>query len=426
MASTDLVKLSSEMLFFTTYESGQNYDQGLSSGDGYHALGYYQFDNRYALGPFIDYCYAYDPETFEMFEPYTSDNMKLSDTDTWDEYKEEVDEAWHEAYAADPDTFSALQDTYSYNNYYLPAYNYLASRGIDISGRSDCVKGLCWSVANLFGTEGWKRFVGGTITDSYGNKTTYEGCGLSSDMSDTEFVVSLCSYIIDNVAQFYSSQPQYHAGWQNRYKNELNDCLSYLPDLVDGSWYDEYVTYVESTGLMSGYSDGYLAGRFGPEDRLTRGQMVIILYRAAGSPDVTYEGEFTDVDASDYYADAVQWAYENGITTGQGDGTFGGDDYVLREQVATFLYRYANPLEIGIESVAADGVSELGFGGDLTMYPDVDEVSLYAEEALVWCNSEGIMTGSVEADGTYIRPQNTCTRAQAAKMITVLMRDVLD
>lgn len=147
-----------------------------------------------------------------------------------------LNNAWKAAYAADSYEFSRLQDDWAYTSYYLPAERYLASRGIDISDRSDAVKGLCWGLSNLFGQSGWRKFVGG-VSDGYDWNGVYHylsegyqwpGCGLSDDMTDREFVTTLCNYVVDNVAVFYKAQPQYHQGWQNRYKKEINQCLAII------------------------------------------------------------------------------------------------------------------------------------------------------------------------------------------------------
>ncbi|WP_418831290.1 hypothetical protein [Paraeggerthella sp.] len=238
--SLDPVAVSSEMKYFAKYESGRNYNQGLSYGDGYHAMGYYQFDNRHTLKGFLEACYAYDPETYHMFEWVSSTDIS---GDLYDESArkltevgQRLEDSWHLAYAANPTEFSGLQDSYAYNNSYLPAQEYLASRGIDISNRSDAVKGLCWGLNSLFGPSGWKKFVGG-VSDGYDWNGTYHylsegydwpGAGLTNDMTDREFVTKLCNYVVENVSVFYKGQPQYHQGWENRYRNELNDCLAFI------------------------------------------------------------------------------------------------------------------------------------------------------------------------------------------------------
>lgn len=235
-------EISGDMLYFGAFEGG-TYDRTFSYGDGCHAMGYYQFDHRYGLKNFLLACYEYNPAKYAMFAQFAN----ISDA----QFKAEnairsngaftalgtsLNNAWKAAYAADSYEFSRLQDDWAYTSYYLPAERYLASRGIDISDRSDAVKGLCWGLSNLFGQSGWRKFVGG-VSDGYDWNGVYHylsegyqwpGCGLSDDMTDREFVTTLCNYVVDNVAVFYKAQPQYHQGWQNRYKKELNQCLAII------------------------------------------------------------------------------------------------------------------------------------------------------------------------------------------------------
>ena len=259
--------ISQDMLYFGAYEGG-SYDCTFSAGDGYHALGYYQFDHRYGLRDFLLACYNYNPVKYAMFAQFA--NVSVADFTADDAIRSNgaftalgnsLIEAWKAAYAADSYEFSRLQDDWAYKNYYLPAQEYLASRGIDISDRGDAVKGLCWSLTNLFGSTGWHKFVGG-VADGYDWNGVYHylsegyewpGCGLNDQMTDAEFVTTLCNYVVDNVAVFYKGQPQYHQGWQNRYKKELNQCLAIIERAGDthagsqGSTDDDAVTPAPDT-----------------------------------------------------------------------------------------------------------------------------------------------------------------------------------
>ena len=126
-------------------------------------------------------------------------------------------EAFQSAYNTDPTEFSALQDAYAYNSYYAVTEAWLKSAlGIDISGRADCVKGMVWSITNMCGTYGCQDF--------------FRWANLSNSMTDREFVTALSNCVVDNVVRKYSSQPQYHEGWKNRYRNELKDCLVYIAE----------------------------------------------------------------------------------------------------------------------------------------------------------------------------------------------------
>ena len=218
------VALSDEMKYFTKYESGCDYDKGLSYGDGYNAMGYYQFDRRYALMPFIQQVYSYNSTKYAMLKaPLAQRDMLANPSYAMYDYvtrqltapAQILNEAWHAAYAADPVEFSALQDAYAYSNYYLPAQSMLLnSYGVDVRDRADCVKGLVWGMCNLFGQGGVQKF--------------FDGANINNNMTDRELVTALCDTVIGRVGEWYPSQPQYHAGWRNRYKKEKTACLAYI------------------------------------------------------------------------------------------------------------------------------------------------------------------------------------------------------
>lgn len=218
------VNVTPEMKYFTKYESHGNYNQGFSYGDGYNALGYYQFDRRWSLIPFMKQAYNYNPEKYCMLKDAIDRGSEISNTSNamyengqLTELGRIAQDAFQGAYNTDPVEFSALQDAYAYNSYYAVTEAWLKSGlGIDISGRADCVKGMVWSITNMCGTGGCRDF--------------FRWANLSNDMTDREFVTALSNSVVNNVATKYSSQPQYHESWKNRYKNELKDCLAYIAE----------------------------------------------------------------------------------------------------------------------------------------------------------------------------------------------------
>lgn len=218
------VNVTPEMKYFTKYESHGNYNQGFSYGDGYNALGYYQFDRRWSLIPFMKQAYNYNPEKYSMLKDAIDRGSEISNTSNamyengqLTELGRIAQEAFQGAYNTDPVEFSALQDAYAYNSYYAVTEAWLKSGlGIDISGRADCVKGMVWSITNMCGTGGCRDF--------------FRWANLSNSMTDREFVTALSNSVVNNVATKYSSQPQYHEGWKNRYRNELKDCLVYIAE----------------------------------------------------------------------------------------------------------------------------------------------------------------------------------------------------
>ena len=222
--SVSFVSVTDEMKYFTKYESHGNYNQGFSYGDGYNALGYYQFDRRWSLIPFMKQVYNYDSAKYSMLKDAIDRGGEISNGSNpmyvngqLTELGRIAQDAFLGAYNTDSAEFSALQDAYAYNSYYAVTESWLKNAlGIDISGRADCVKGMVWSITNMCGTGGCQDF--------------FRWANLSNSMTDREFVTALSNSVVDNVARKYSSQPQYHEGWKNRYKNELKDCLVYIAE----------------------------------------------------------------------------------------------------------------------------------------------------------------------------------------------------
>ena len=218
------VNVTREMKYFTKYESHGNYNQGFSYGDGYNALGYYQLDRRWSLIPFMKQVYNYDSAKYGMLKSAIDRGSDISNANNpmyangqLTELGRIAQDAFLGAYNTDPEEFSALQDAYAYNSYYAVTESWLKSAlGIDIAGRADCVKGMVWSITNMCGTGGCQDF--------------FRWANLSNSMTDREFVTALSNSVVNNVATKYASQPQYHEGWKNRYRNELKDCLVYIAE----------------------------------------------------------------------------------------------------------------------------------------------------------------------------------------------------
>ena len=175
-------------------------------------------------------------------------------------------------------------------------------------------------------------------------------------------------------------------------------------DVPEGYWAYDAIQYVYGEGLMAGTS----GSTFSPEGTTTRGQIVTILWRLSGSPVVNYLMDFDDVDPAAYYAEAIRWASSEGIAGGYGNGSFGPDDPITREQLAVMLYQYAWNMGYDLS---------IGEDTNILSYADAFTVSEYAVSALQWACGAGIISGT--GDGSTLTPQGEATRAQAA---TVLMR----
>ena len=175
-------------------------------------------------------------------------------------------------------------------------------------------------------------------------------------------------------------------------------------DVAADAWYHDAVSYVYANGLMNGMSPD----TFAPQDTTTRAMIVTLLYRMSGSPAVTGSNPFTDVEAGRYSTKAVIWAAENGIVKGVSADTFQPDGAVTREQIATFLYRYAAFRGYDVSARA-----------DLSRYSDAEQVSNYAKDAMSWAVAAGIISGNKIDGAVVLDAQGAANRAQIA---TVLMR----
>ena len=175
-------------------------------------------------------------------------------------------------------------------------------------------------------------------------------------------------------------------------------------DVAADAWYADAIQYVYENGMMSGTSET----TFSPDLTTTRGMIVTILYRLEGSPDLSNENlgyPYADVDANAYYADAVYWARQNDIVSGMSAEQFAPNNAITREQMAAILYRYAQFKGYDV-SVKAD----------LSVYTDAAQVSTYATDAMAWANGAQLIAGTSQATLT---PAGNATRAQVA---TILMR----
>lgn len=169
-------------------------------------------------------------------------------------------------------------------------------------------------------------------------------------------------------------------------------------DMAPTKWYAPYIQVVTEEGLMSGVSDT----RFAPDGQVTRAQAVQTLYAMAGKPDVTADGQFSDLTAK-WYQDAVNWAAVKGITAGYPDGTFKPNKNVTREELATILYKYETTVKEEMEHTS----------GVLAKYPDADQVHSYAIIPMEWAVKNDIIGGTTKG----LEPGGTATRAQLATIL---------
>ncbi len=179
--------------------------------------------------------------------------------------------------------------------------------------------------------------------------------------------------------------------------------ITYTPfvDIVSTSWYADAVLYAYQEGLVNGMTET----TFEPMTQMNRAMLATLLFRMSKVQDTPDNAGFTDVPAGAWYADSVNWAYAAGIVKGTTTTTFDPMTALSREQLAVFLYRYTT-LYLGAEAPLT---------GDLTQFPDADQISGYARDAMVWAVGCGLIRGK----GEVLAPRDKTNRAEVA---TVLQR----
>ena len=176
-------------------------------------------------------------------------------------------------------------------------------------------------------------------------------------------------------------------------------------DVKAGDWFYDAVLYAYENGLMSGTG----AAAFSPNQTLTRAMVAQVLYSMEGAP-AGGTSTFTDVAAGTWYASAVNWAAGNGVVSGYGDGTFGPNDNVTREQVAMILYSFAKSKGYDVSEKAS-----------LSSFADMSSVSTYAQEAMSWAAGAGLISGM---GNNTIVPQGSATRAQFAVILMQFCEEI--
>ena len=174
-------------------------------------------------------------------------------------------------------------------------------------------------------------------------------------------------------------------------------------DVEASAWYAQDVQYCRDNGLMNGTD----AAVFSPNATMSRAMLATVLYRIAGSPDVTGTDTFLDTENNQWYSDAILWASQRDIVGGYDDGRFGPDDPVLREQIAALLWRYAGrpTPEASID------------------FADEAEISLWAQDAVDWARVNGYINGD---EANRFQPINQATRAEVSAILARYDRALQD
>ena len=211
-----------------------------------------------------------------------------------------------------------------------------------------------------------------TVTDKNGNELTLK------DKGDGKYTFTMPAGKVEVKATFM----------------EDNSVLNFFYDVPNDAYFYEAVKWAVKNGITTGVGNDL----FAPEQPCTRAQIVTFLWRAAGSPEPKTASSFTDVSASAYYAKAVAWAVENGITNGMTETTFAPDATCTRGQSVTFLYRALK-----------------GSAGTISSFADVPANAFYAD-AVGWAVSQKVTDGT---SNTTFSPDDNCTRGQ---IVTFLYR----
>lgn len=203
------------------------------------------------------------------------------------------------------------------------------------------------------------------------------------------------------------------AGATVYYETQMNvtTAADVFADVSESSWSFPGIDFCYMMDYMSGTGEG----RFSPLMTTTRAQVVQILYNFAGEPAVTGETPFTDL-TSDWYQNAVLWAYQTGVVAGTGDGsTFSPDDPVTREQTAVILMEYADRVLDKYHPSEYDR---------LFPYQDRADISDYARTAMNWAVDHNLFSGVPGPGGLYLKPQSDATREQMAVILAQFCREL--
>ena len=249
---------------------------------------------------------------------------------------------------------------------------------------------------------------GGTINS--GNVTAYiEGVGavLPTDVTRRNYIFlgwfTANNIRVTEISAADSGDKIFYAHWMAAGAipgiiDAIGDSMRF-DDVTKGDWFYKDVEYVYNEGIM----DGVSKREFAPNETLTRAMIVKILYRIEGEPAGYRSSDFNDVESGRWYTGAVAWAAEKEIVKGYGNGKFGPNDPVTREQLAAILYRYTQ----------YKGWSTTAASGSLKGFADAASISSYAVDAMNWAVDEGLLKGA----NNKLSPKSNATRAQVAAII---------
>ncbi len=260
-------------------------------------------------------------------------------------------------------------------------------------------------VSKIYYTITAKAGAGGTIDPeggqriARGSSTTFsftpdEGYKISDVLVDGESIGAVDSYTFESVMGNHTVEALFEKQEENQ-KPEWNP----FTDVSSLDWFHDSVKYVYEQDLMTGTSKSM----FSPMTGTSRGMIVTVLWRLEGQPQPGEELGFADVKPGEYYTEAVRWANENSIVEGYGNGLFGPDDLITREQMAVILYRYGGYKGYDVSKSV-----------DLFSFTDANTVSDWASEPVKWSVASALIEG--KGNGV-LDPKGLTARAEAAALL---------
>lgn len=289
-------------------------------------------------------------------------------------------DGWYSA--ADNGTEITTDTVFSENQTVYAHWTYNGSSSGDGDGGNRTYHGLTFET-NGGSSIPYKEFPDGTTVETENYTTMRDGYRFIGWYSDRELTDKITRIAMDADKTIY-------AGWS---------LINPFTDIRESDWFYEDVMYAYEKGLMIGMGDQ----AFCPDFTTTRGMIVTILYRMEGTPDRSGKCSFEDVPSGAYYESAIIWATNNGIVLGYGNGCFGPEDLITREQMVAILCRYAKSK--GVDTTQKD-IS-------LRAFNDYRSISSYAIDAMEWAVNNGIIQGY----NGNLMPTGNATRAQVAAIL---------
>lgn len=212
--------------------------------------------------------------------------------------------------------------------------------------------------------------------------------------------------------QYWYDNSSHDAVMFYKYNATTHKILTTWANAKDWKYYDVFPSIVDwqypgvKFCVDKKYMNGTGTNTFDPNEILTRGMVVTVLYNVEGKPSISFVNRFSDAPNGKWFSQAISWGATKGVVNGYGNGLFGTNDSVTREQFAVMLYNYAKYKNLSTTARA-----------DLKSFPDNGQIASWAREAVSWAVANKIINGT-KIDGVlYINPQGKCTRAECATMI---------